>query len=72
MDRLPAKTYDKVVKRFVSLGATPRPVSAKKLQAREGYPLRVGNYRILYEVNDEEQKVEVYSIGHRREVYRVL
>jgi len=42
----------------------------KKLLGREGYRIRVGDYRILYVINEKERKVEVVSIAHRKEVYR--
>ncbi len=70
LDGLTAKTHDRVVKKLVSLSANPRPAGAKKLHGREGYRLRVGDHRILYEVDDNERRVEVFSIAHRREVYR--
>ena len=49
----------------------PRPPACKKLAGRDAaYRLRVGNYRIVYTVNDGEIVVEMIKIGHRREVYR--
>jgi mRNA interferase RelE/StbE len=36
----------------------------------EAYRIRVGDYRILYEVDDPRKRITVYSIGHRRDVYR--
>ncbi|TLY24515.1 MAG: hypothetical protein E6K63_14850 [Nitrospirae bacterium] len=42
----------------------------KKLSNREEYRLRVGQYRILYTIDDEEKVIEIVAIGHRREVYR--
>jgi mRNA interferase RelE/StbE len=41
----------------------------KKLQGREGYRLRVGDYRAIYRLNNNELIVEVIAIGHRREIY---
>lgn len=57
------------MKGLISLKEHPRPTGVKKLRGRDGYRLRVGDYRILYVVNDEEKRVEVFSIAHRREVY---
>lgn len=42
---------------------------SRSFRGRDGYRLRVNDYRILYVVNDEEKRVEVFSIAHRREVY---
>jgi mRNA interferase RelE/StbE len=48
----------------------PRPARVRKLQGTEGYRLRVGDYRVLYTVDDRSQTVVVYSVAHRREAYR--
>ncbi|HNT36636.1 MAG TPA: type II toxin-antitoxin system RelE/ParE family toxin [bacterium] len=53
------------------LEETPRPFGAEKMQGEpNGYRLRVGDYRILYEIGDRELLVLVVKVGHRREVYR--
>ena len=70
LERLPIEIHDRIVGRLVSLKENPRPVGVKMLRGREGYRIRIGNYRILYIVNDEEKEVEVFSIAHRKEVYR--
>mgnify|MGYP000861939356 CR=1 FL=1 len=44
----------------------------KELQGEEGYRARVGNYRILYTIDNGAVVVEVFRVGHRREVYRGL
>ncbi len=48
----------------------PRPPGAKTLHGGEGYRVRVGDYRILYMVDDALKRVEIFSLAHRREVYR--
>jgi mRNA interferase RelE/StbE len=53
-----------------SLAQTPRPPDAKKLKGDSGYSLRVGVYRVLYDIDDGEQKVTIYRVKHRREAYR--
>lgn len=52
------------------LRANPRPPAAKKLRNRDGFRVRVGDYRIVYEVSDTEILIVVFLIGHRRDVYR--
>ncbi|MEK7408609.1 MAG: type II toxin-antitoxin system RelE/ParE family toxin [Acidobacteriota bacterium] len=52
------------------MSRVPRPRGSKKLHGVEAYWIRVGDYRVLYEVDDRRKRVTVYSIGHRREVYR--
>lgn len=54
-----------------SLADSPRPPDAKKLAGSEDrYRIRVGNYRIIYEVEDSAILVLVIDIGHRRDIYR--
>jgi mRNA interferase RelE/StbE len=54
-----------------ALGADPRPPGCKELAGDIAYyRIRVGDYRVLYEVRDREILVLVIKIGHRREVYR--
>jgi mRNA interferase RelE/StbE len=52
------------------LAENPRPPGAKKLTAREGYRVRVGDYRILYQVDDEAKMVTIYRVMARGDVYR--
>jgi mRNA interferase RelE/StbE len=53
-----------------SLGYDPRPFGCKKLSGRWGWRIRVGRYRILYEIDDDRKEVTVFDIGHRKEIYR--
>jgi mRNA interferase RelE/StbE len=48
----------------------PFPHGVKKLKARDGYRVRVGDYRILFTVNRAARLVRVGAIGHRKDVYR--
>ncbi len=48
----------------------PRPRGAKKLRGEMAYSLRVGVYRILYDIDDESRTVTVYCVKHRRDAYR--
>jgi mRNA interferase RelE/StbE len=52
MDRLPAKTFDRVAFAILSLEGNPRPRLCKKLRGVDEYRLRVGDYRILYTIDD--------------------
>lgn len=70
LKRLSSEIHDRIVGRLVDLKREPRPLGAKKLRGREGYRIRVGDYRVLYVVDDIKLEIEIYSIGHRREVYR--
>ena len=53
-----------------TLGITPRPDGVKKLKARfNQYRIRVGSYRVVYEIRDEQLLVLVLRVAHRRDVY---
>ena len=70
LDALPKSMRERIVRRLLSLEGDPRPPGSKKLQGEESYRLRVGDYRALYRIDDQNRMVTVYAVGHRREVYR--
>ena len=67
---LPRAVHQRIIKRLLTLKANPLPPGAKKLGGGESYRIRVGDYRVLYTIDDTLQKIEVSAVGHRREVYR--
>lgn len=70
MDRLPDKIHNRISDRILTLETNPRPPGVKRLQGGEGYRLRVGDYRVLYVIDDQSKRIFVYSVAHRREAYR--
>ena len=68
--RLDRREAKRVVEAVEALADDPRPTGAEKVQGSPYLRIRVGNYRIVYEVRDEELVVLVVKVGHRREVYR--
>ena len=59
----------RIIEKFEEISKDPRGMDSKKLDDAT-YRVRVGDYRIVYHVNDKERKVVVTRIRHRREVYR--
>ena len=55
---------------IIDLSDNPRPYGYKKLKGEEAYRIRVGNYRVIYEINDNTIIVTVVSVGHRKEIYK--
>ena len=55
---------------IIDLADNPRPYGYKKLKGEEAYRIRVGNYRVIYEINDNTIIVTVVSVGHRKEIYK--
>ena len=70
MGKLSVEIHDRISNKLLSLENNPRPKGVKKLSTQEQYRLRVGNYRVLYTVDDSTEVVTIVSVGHRREVYR--
>ena len=61
----------RILVRLESLADNPRPPGAVKLTGTEdGWRVRVGHFRVLYEIRDRDLIVLVVEIGHPREVYR--
>jgi len=71
LEDLPDHVHDRIAERLLALEQNPRPRGVRKLRGRaEEYRLRVGDYRVLYVVDDAAQVVEVIAIRHRREAYQ--
>ncbi|WP_420902516.1 type II toxin-antitoxin system RelE family toxin [Pseudoflavitalea rhizosphaerae] len=54
---------------ILDLANNPRPHGYKKLKGRDGYRIRVGDYRVLYNIFDNILTVDVVNLGHRKEIY---
>ncbi|MFB3922474.1 MAG: type II toxin-antitoxin system RelE/ParE family toxin [Terriglobia bacterium] len=67
---LPKDDYVRVRDAIRELGNSPRPSGCQKLAGREGWRVRVGNFRVIFEIDDKSRTVTVLHIGHRRDVYR--
>ena len=70
LDRLPDKELKRILTRFGQLKMNPRPIGVQKLSDDEGYRVRIGNYRILYIINDKIKNIFIYRIKHRKDVYK--
>jgi len=70
MRRLPAEESRRILEALRALTQEPRPFGSIKVKGRSFYRLRVGNYRVLYEVDDSILQVTVWRVQHRKDVYR--
>lgn len=69
--KLERKTQERIIQRLRELTANPRPPDIKKMSGeRDLYRARTGDYRIIYQIQDDELVILVLKAGHRREVYR--
>lgn len=74
MEKLPVRDRERVEQRIDALAIDPRPPQSIKLVGPNprAYRLRQGDYRIVYEVDDDALEVTVTRVAHRRDVYRRL
>ena len=68
--RLPQADYARVLAAIRDLGHDPRPPGCIKLKNRNAWRIRVGVYRVIYEIEDDRLMVTVVDTGHRSDVYR--
>jgi mRNA interferase RelE/StbE len=68
--RLPAHDYERVRAAIRELADDPRPNGCKKLAGRGGWRIRVGQYRVIYEIEDVIRIVTILDVGHRKDIYR--
>lgn len=68
--KLPRDDQKRIGAKIDALKANPRPPGVTKLTGAEGWRVRVGNYRIVYLIDDAAQIVTVTRIAHRKDVYR--
>ncbi len=70
LERIPARDYASVRAAILALAQNPRPADCTKLKGREGWRIRQGDYRIIYDIDDHQKTVTVVHVRHRREAYR--
>lgn len=69
-DALPTQVQQRLQPRIDALAETPRPPGVLKMEGEENlYRIRVGNYRIIYEIQDRVLLIVVVKVGHRSNVY---
>lgn len=61
--------YSAIKQAIQNLTVNPRPNGYKKLKGRDGYRIRIADYRVIYEVFDSTLIIDVIDLGHRKEIY---
>ena len=67
---IPSQDIERIISKIDSLATDPRPAGASKLVGTQAWRVRTGNYRILYQIDDQAQSITIIKIGHRSAVYR--
>jgi mRNA interferase RelE/StbE len=70
LGRLPEKIQKSILQHIEALTHDPRPYGAIKLTNSELYRIRVSSYRVIYEINDQEIKIVIVRIRHRKDAYK--
>ncbi len=71
LDRLHTPEFQKISDAIDGLGNNPHPTSSKKLVGSESkYRIRVGSFRIIYEIKNKILVIFVIKVGHRKDIYR--
>jgi mRNA interferase RelE/StbE len=70
MDALPESIHGRLSAKILALQDQPRPMGSCKLQGGVGYRIRVGDYRVIYVIDDKSQTVHITAVAHRRDIYR--
>lgn len=69
--RLASEFYQRIISRIKALSENPRPAGSRKITGSESdWRIRIGDYRVIYEIDDDAQAVRVMRVRHRREAYR--
>lgn len=71
IEALPDNALSRVIRKVESLAQTPRPAGCKKLKGyKDQWRVRVGDWRVVYIIDDEAKLVSVTRVAHRSEVYK--
>jgi mRNA interferase RelE/StbE len=71
LKHLPIEVFHRIIPRLQALGEDPRPPGCRKIAGSErDWRIRVGDYRVVYEIDEAARAVRVFRVRHRREAYR--
>jgi mRNA interferase RelE/StbE len=70
LDKIPPPFFDAIDKKILALETNPRPNGWKKLKDRDGWRIRVADYRIIYKIKDDILRIIVINVDHRKQVYQ--
>jgi mRNA interferase RelE/StbE len=68
--KISSDLQSKIMKVVFRLESDPRPPNSKKLKNRPEYRIRIGDYRVLYLVDDDNKEIVISLLGHRKDIYK--
>ena len=69
LDKFSDNIAEPIIEAISLLETDPKPIGSKKLKGRNGYRIRIGDYRVIYDVLDTELIIDVITLGHRKDIY---
>ena len=71
LKRLPTSIFHRIIPQIKTLAENPRPSGCRKITgSKNDWRIRIGDYRIIYEIDEKAKAVRIMRVRHRREVYR--
>ncbi len=70
IESLPDSVLQDIIDAVQNLACTPRPRGVKKLIGKDGWRIRINDYRVLYTIDDKQKIVAIYRVKHRKDAYR--
>lgn len=71
LKKLPRNYFDEIISKIKNLSAQPRPRDSKKLTGSQNdWRIRIGSYRVLYEIDEAHKQIKIMKIRHRKDAYR--
>lgn len=70
LDKIDDKTALRISQKIYQLEINPYGLDSEKLAGGKGYRIRIGDYRLVYTLDKNNQTITIIKIGHRREIYR--
>lgn len=71
LEKLPNKIISSITKSIYTLASEPRPAGCKKLKGSHTdlWRIRIGDYRVIYSVDEEIKIIDIKKVGHRKDIY---
>ena len=69
LDKFSDHIAEPILVAIEKLESNRKPIGYKKLKGREGYRIRAGNYRIIYDIFDTELVIDIIAVGPRKDIY---
>lgn len=70
LEGIPRADLQRILQKIKKLEAEPRPTESRKLSNYDLFRIRQGDYRIVYLIDDRKLELQIFKIGHRKEIYR--